>query len=105
MILTPFGKHSMAVFSFRKSVPEKSARSERCPACPLTACARGSRAAIIRMDCTGDEAQRLRSMGMYEGSCVVVVDHQDGCLLDVCGARLALAARLAGTITVQPLSD
>lgn len=80
-----------------------SSPMERCAACPLTACVRGDRAAVVRMECAGEEARKLRSLGLFEGSCVTVLDRQDGCLLDVRGARLALAASLADAITVQPL--
>jgi Fe2+ transport system protein FeoA len=76
---------------------------QHCTACPLTACARGCRAAVIRMECGGEEARRLRHLGLYEGSCVTVVDRQDGYLLEVCGSRLAVGARLASAITVLPL--
>lgn len=75
----------------------------RCAACPLASCARGSRAAVIRMECEGAEACRLRSLGLFEGSCVRVLDSQDGLLLEVRGARLALGATLAKAITVLPL--
>lgn len=81
----------------------KQTELERCAACPLTACVRGERAAVVRMDCASEEARRLRNLGLFEGSCVTVLDRQDGCLLDVRGARLALAARLADSITVLPL--
>jgi Fe2+ transport system protein FeoA len=77
----------------------------RCEACPLTACVRGSRAAVLSMECAGEEARRLRHLGLFEGSCVTVIDRQDGCLLDVRGSRLALAAKLADSITVQPLGS
>ena len=82
---------------------KNAAREERCPACPLTACGRGERAAVVRMECASEEARRLRHLGLFEGSCVTVIDRQDGCLLDVRGSRLALAAQLADSITVQPL--
>lgn len=76
----------------------------RCATCPLAACARGSRAAVLRMECDSAEACRLRNLGLFEGACVTVVDIQDGLLLDVCGSRLALAGALASAITVRPLS-
>lgn len=76
-----------------------------CAACPLAACARGSRAAVLRMDCDGGEARRLRNLGLFEGACVTVVDRQDGLLLDVCGSRLALGSALASSITVLPLGS
>jgi Fe2+ transport system protein FeoA len=76
---------------------------ERCGACPLAACARGARAAVLRMECDGGEARRLRNLGVYEGAHVTVLDRQDGLLLDVRGSRLALGAALASSITVLPL--
>lgn len=77
----------------------------RCAACPLATCARGSRAAVLRMECDGNEACRLRHLGLYEGACVRVLDSQDGLLLEVRGTRLALGATLAAAITVLPLGS
>lgn len=77
----------------------------RCAACPLAKCARGSRAAVLRMECDGAEACRLRNLGLYEGACVRIVDSQDGLLLEVRGARLAVGAALAAAITVLPLGS
>ena len=87
---------------FQKKEPQPAAR---CAACPLAQCTRGSRAAVLRMDCEGSEACRLRNLGLYEGACVTVLDAQDGLLLEVRGARLALGATLAAAITVLPLSS
>jgi Fe2+ transport system protein FeoA len=56
------------------------------------------------MECAGDEARHLRHLGLFEGSHVTIIDRQDGCLLDVRGSRLALAAKLADSITVLPLT-
>lgn len=82
--------------------PKDSALDGPCAACPLTACLRGERAAVVRMECASEEARRLRHLGLFEGSHVTVIDRQDGCLLDVRGSRLALAAQLADSITVLP---
>ncbi|MBW3629998.1 MAG: ferrous iron transport protein A, partial [Gemmatimonadetes bacterium] len=49
------------------------------------------------------EACRLRNLGLYEGASVRVVDMQDGLILEVRGARVAVGAALASTITVLPL--
>lgn len=87
---------------FRK--PEVTSDA-RCAACPLAHCRRGSRAAVLRMDCDGGEACRLRNLGLYEGACVTVLDSQDGLLLEVRGARLAVGAALAAAITVLPLGS
>ncbi len=57
------------------------------------------------MDCEHGEAGRLRNLGLFEGACVTVLDRQDGLLLEVRGARLALGATLASAITVLPLGS
>ena len=87
---------------FRRTVPAATIDA-RCATCPLADCARGARAAVLRMECDSAEACRLRSLGIFEGACVTVVDMQDGLLLDVCGSRLALGGALASCITVRPL--
>ena len=81
----------------------KATQDDRCVACPLIACRRGARAAVVSMDCDGEEARRLRHLGLFEGSQVTVLDRQDGCLLEVCGSRLAVGATLAASITVVPM--
>ena len=75
-----------------------------CAECPLAACAAGCRAAVLRMECGQDEAHRLRGMGLFEGSCVQVLDSRNGMLLEVKGARLALGQALARSIKVLPLA-
>ena len=79
--------------------------TDRCASCPLAHCARGSRAAVLRMDCEGGEACRLRNLGLFEGAFVRIIDSQDGLVLDVRGSRLAVGARLASSITVLPLEN
>ncbi len=83
--------------------PPPAEPRDRCGACPLAVCARGCRAAVLRMECAGTEANRLRNLGLFEGACVTVLDCQDGLLLDVRGSRLAVGAALASGITVLPL--
>ncbi|MBV9774651.1 MAG: FeoA domain-containing protein [Gemmatimonadetes bacterium] len=89
----------------RRRTETKAAAAPRCGACPLAACATGCRAAVLQMECAGDEANRLRNMGLFEGACVTVVDSRNGMLLDVKGARLALGAALASAIRVLPLGS
>jgi Fe2+ transport system protein FeoA len=76
-----------------------------CTECPLAACASGCRAAVLRMECADEDAERLRGMGLYEGSCVEVVDAHCGMVLEVRGARLALGRALAASIRVLPLGS
>ena len=89
----------------RRFRTKEIAATARCAACPLAHCVRGSRAAVLRMDCDGNEACRLRNLGLYEGASVRVVDMQDGLGLEVRGARVALGAALASSITVLPLGS
>lgn len=84
--------------------PAAEAPDLRCDECPLAACASGCRAAVLRMECEHGEAHRLRGMGLFEGSCVRVLDSRNGMLLEVKGARLALGRSLASSITVLPLA-
>ncbi|HET7275268.1 MAG TPA: FeoA family protein [Longimicrobiaceae bacterium] len=90
---------------FSRRVRKDASVSERCAACPLATCVRGSRAAVLRMDCDGCEADRLRTLGLFEGACVTVLNSQNGLLLEVRGARLALGSALAAGITVLPLAS
>jgi Fe2+ transport system protein FeoA len=79
--------------------------ARRCGGCTLAACATGCQAAVLQMSCEGEEAQRLRQLGLYEGACVRVVDSRNGMLLEVKGSRLALGAALASSIRVLPLGS
>ena len=87
----------------RKSA--STAAAARCAECPLAACASGCRAAVLRMECDHGEAHRLRGLGLFEGTCVRVLDSRNGMLLEVKGARLALGQSLASSITVLPLGQ
>ncbi|HSU13925.1 FeoA family protein [Longimicrobium sp.] len=79
-----------------------TAAPARCAGCPLAACASGCQAAVLRMECDDHEAHRLRGLGLFEGSCVRVLDSQNGMLLEVKGSKLALGRKLADAITVLP---
>ena len=50
-----------------------------------------------------EDAERLRSLGLYEGARVGIVDTRSGMVLDVRGARLGLGWKVVAGITVQPL--
>jgi Fe2+ transport system protein FeoA len=82
---------------------EGNAPRPGCGSCTLAACATGCRAAVVEMECDNSEASRLRSLGVFEGACVTVVDSSNGMLLDVRGSRLALGSALASAIRVLPL--
>lgn len=73
--------------------------------CALAACAMGCQAAVLRMECEGGEAHRLRHLGLFEGACVRVLDSRNGMLLEVKGSKLALGEALASSIRVLPLGS
>lgn len=57
---------------------------------------------MVCVACPAHDALRLRSLGVFEGARVGVVDTRSGVLLDVRGARLALDHGVARSITVRP---
>jgi len=69
--------------------------------CALASCVPGSRATVVNIACAPDEGCRLRALGLYEGSCLHVVDSRHCMLVDVRGTRLALGNALTSGITVQ----
>ena len=72
--------------------------------CALAACAAGSRATVVDISCSADEACRLRALGLCEGTSVSVIDSRHSMLLEVRGTRLALGSALTAGITVQLLA-
>ena len=72
--------------------------------CPLASCDAGLCATVLGVSCPAIEAHRLRTLGVYEGAVVSVVDRRSGVLLDVCGTRLALNDAAARTILVRPVA-
>ncbi len=70
--------------------------------CALRACAKGTRVTVVDLECSGDEACRLRALGFCEGTSISVIDDRDAMVLDVRGTRLALGSALTAGITVQP---
>lgn len=89
---------------FNRLLRRKALASDVCALCPLTTCRRGRRAVVVSLGCEEREACRLRTLGLFEGSSVTVLDSRNGFLLDVRGSRLALAAALAGDVMVRPIS-
>lgn len=57
---------------------------------------------MVRVGSHARDALRLRSLGVFEGARVAVIDTRSGILLDVRGARLALDHGVARSITVRP---
>lgn len=80
------------------------AGASACDACPLGACARGSWATVLCIACPAHDAQRLRTLGLFVGATVGIVDAGSGMVLNVRGSRLALGDTLVAAITVQPVA-
>jgi Fe2+ transport system protein FeoA len=72
--------------------------------CALNACRAGMRATVVDIECSGDEACRLRALGLCEGTAVNIIDSRDAMLLDVRGTRLAIGSALSAGITVRPVA-
>ena len=86
---------------FARATPP--ARASACDACPLGACVAGSQATILCIACPAHDAQRLRTLGLFEGAKVGIVDTRSGMVLDVLGSRLALGDTVAARIMVRPV--
>lgn len=72
-----------------------------CDSCPLGACPSGTRATIVCVACPALDAQHLRTLGLFEGTRVGIVDSRSGMVLDVRGSRLALGKGVVDGITVR----
>lgn len=72
--------------------------------CPLSSCESGRCATVVAVTCVALDAHRLRTLGVYEGAYVQVVDRRSGVLLDVCGTRLAMNDAIAASILVRPVA-
>lgn len=72
--------------------------------CPLASCGVGMCATVLGVSCAALDANRLRTLGVYEGAVVSVIDRRSGVLLDVCGTRLALNDAIAESILVRPVA-
>lgn len=81
----------------------RSAPASPCDSCPLGHCRPGSRATVLCIVCPAHDSQRLRTLGLFEGVQVGVVDTRSGMVLDVRGSRLALGRAIVAGITVRPL--
>ena len=87
---------------FGRGLP-RAARRSPCDTCPLGACRPGARATVLCLGCHALDAERLRTLGLFEGATCGVVDTRSGMVLDVRGSRVALGWAVAQAITVQPV--
>ena len=74
-----------------------------CDTCPLGVCVAGSQATVLCIACPALDTERLRTLGLFEGVCVGVIDTRSGIVLDVRGSRLALGRGIVAGITVRPV--
>ena len=58
---------------------------------------------VLCIACPDADAQRLRTLGLFKGVRVGVVDTRSGMVLDVRGSRLALGHAVVAGITVRPV--
>lgn len=84
--------------------PSRAAHASPCESCPLVSCRAGLRATVLCIRCPAPDAERLRTLGLFEGAEVGVVDTRSGMVLDVRGARLALGWMVVAGITVRPVT-
>lgn len=80
--------------------------SDACPTpelCQLSHCRKGTVAIVRQLTAAPDVNQRLREMGFGEAQQVKVIQDQTNVLCQVSNSRLALSARLADQIWVQPV--
>ena len=102
------------MFGFRRSRPRPIDRDvtptlvegnpSPCDSCQLGVCAAGCQATVLGISCPAVDAQRLRSLGLFEGARVGIIDTRSGMVLDVRGSRLALGWEIVAGITVVPVS-
>jgi Fe2+ transport system protein FeoA len=91
-----FSRHP---FRFRRNARPTSTTSA-CDSCPLATCAAGREATVVCIDRPARDAQRLRSLGLFEGARIGIVDTRGGMVLDIRGSRLALGREIVAAITV-----
>jgi Fe2+ transport system protein FeoA len=75
------------------------------PLAPLPQVKAG-RSVRIRELCASPEIScRLREIGLHEGQVIKLITCSANIICQVCNARLALNAKLAGMIMVEPLGE
>ena len=57
---------------------------------------------VVRLDGQESICHRLREMGFCESAEVRIINTSSGLICQVCGARVCLSQRLAGSIFVRP---
>lgn len=98
------GGRVRAWFASRRARARAHERAACAADCPLSACDVGRCAMVLGVTCPALDADRLRTLGVYEGARISIVDRRSGIVLDVCGTRLALSHALAASIVVRPVA-
>ena len=90
----------------RKKLAENCDSAEDCAKgalCPLNQVKAGTVVCVRQLAASPEVSDRLREMGLREDSRVRLVSHQDSVICQVCNARVALSAKLAEVILVEPV--
>ena len=74
------------------------------PWCPLNQVRSGARVVIRKLGSSPEVSRRLRELGICEDQVIRLLNRSTNIVCLVCNARLALNARLAETILVEPLA-
>ena len=77
--------------------------SDQCALCPLNRMRAGLAVRIKKLCASPEVSQRLREIGFCEDQVVKLVTSQTNIICLVCNARLAISARLAQGILVEPI--
>ena len=72
---------------------------------PLTITKPGENVSICSLNCSFDEAKRLRELGRREGINAVIISNQKNIIMQVGDTRLAINGNLARTILVSPKQE
>ena len=77
--------------------------SDQCALCPLNRVRAGLAVRIKKVCASSEVSRRLREIGFREDRVVKLLTSQTNIICLVCNARLAISARLAQGILVEPI--
>jgi Fe2+ transport system protein FeoA len=96
------GKTMLSFFK-HKAVRESGSRERGLS--PLHQVAEGREVRIRELSATPEVTCRLREIGLCEGQIIRLIARHSNIICQVCNARLALNAQLAGMILVEALAE
>ena len=88
--------------NFVSAYPVNSGQSNRAYA-PLSRAVAGAAVRIKRLDASPEATNRLRELGFIEGQPIKLLSRSPNLICQVCNTRMALSAKLAEAIQVEPL--